>query len=156
MKAQEGRINRVFIIRLEDGDVVPSCIEHFAAEKRISVGYVVMVGGVGSGQVVVGPRRFELVSPDPMLLPVDGAHEVIGAGLLAPDEDGRPVLHIHAALGRSGSTLTGCLRPGVSTWLVGEVILFEILGINAARLKDKKSGFALLSLLCRSEGVCER
>lgn len=36
---------------------------------------------------------------------------------------GQPKLHLHAALGRSGKTTTGCLRPGVKTWLVGEVII---------------------------------
>jgi hypothetical protein len=40
--------------------------------------------------------------------------------------------------------MTGCLRHGVTTWIVGEVILYEILGARVARIKDKKSGFALL------------
>ena len=84
-----------------------------------------------------------------MLLPIDGAHEVAGVGVLAPGEDGKPVLHMHAALGRSGQTMTGCLRPGVTTWIVGEVILYEILGARVARIKDKKSGFALLQPLRR-------
>jgi predicted DNA-binding protein with PD1-like motif len=144
MKASEGHIGRVFVIRLEDGDVVPECIEHFASENSVAVGHVILIGGVGQGQVVVGPRRSNDRPPDPMLLPVDGAHEVVGVGVLAPGEDGKPVLHIHAALGRSGTTMTGCLRPGVTTWLVGEVILYEILGTNAARVKDKKSGLPLL------------
>ena len=78
------------------------------------------------------------------LLPVDGAHEVAGVGVLAPSENGKPVLHIHAALGRSGNTMTGCLRPGVTTWLVGEVILYEILGAKAVRVRNKSTGFALL------------
>lgn len=65
-------------------------------------------------------------------------------GVLAPNEDGKPVLHIHAALGRSGQTITGCLRYGVSTWLVGEAILYEIVGVKVARVKDKESGFELL------------
>ena len=68
----------------------------------------------------------------------------VTVGVLAPREDGRPVLHIHAALGRSGATLTGCLRHGVSTWVVGEVILYEILDSSAARLKDPETGFTLL------------
>ena len=84
-----------------------------------------------------------------MLLPIDSAHEVAGVGVLAPGEDGKPVLHMHAALGRSGQTMTGCLRPGVTTWIVGEVILYEILGARVARIKDKKSGFALLQPLRR-------
>lgn len=152
MKATEGHIGRVFVIRLEDGDMVPGCIERFAEEHGVSVGSVVMVGGIGEGQVVVGPRRSHENPPEPMLLPLDGAHEVVGAGILAPGENGKPVLHIHGALGRSGQTTTGCLREGVSTWLVGEVVLYEILGAEAARLMDKKSGFALLTPGANPEG----
>ncbi|MGB6872785.1 MAG: PPC domain-containing DNA-binding protein [Dehalococcoidia bacterium] len=144
MKACEGRVGRVFVIRLEDGDVVPECIERFAKEKWVSVGQAILVGGIGGGDVVVGPRRSEERPPEPMLLPIDGAHEVVGVGVLAPGEDGKPVLHIHAALGRAGQTMTGCLRHGVTTWLVGEVILYEILGTKVVRVQDKQSGFELL------------
>ena len=144
MKASEGQIGRIFVIRLEDGDVVPDCIERFATEKGVSVGHVVLIGGIGAGEVVVGPRRSDERPPEPMLLPIDGAHEVAGVGVLAPGEDGKPVLHIHAALGRSGKTTTGCLRPGVTTWLVGEAILYEIVGTNARRIRDEKAGFNLL------------
>ena len=148
MKISEGRIGRVFLIRLEDGDVVPGCIERFAEEKGISFGHVVLVGGIGSGEVVVGPRYSDERPPQPMLLPVDGAHEVLGVGVIAPGEDKKPVLHIHASLGRSGKTTSGCLRPGVTTWLVGEVILYEILGVDATRVKDEESGFVLLDIEC--------
>ncbi len=144
MKACQGKMGRVFVIRLEDGDVVPACIERFAEENGVSVGHAVLVGGIGGGEVVVGPRCSQEMPPQPMLLPVDGAHEVVGVGVLAPDEDGKPVLHIHAALGRSGQTMSGCLRPGVETWLVGEVILCEILGVKAVRVRDAESGFSLL------------
>lgn len=146
MKATEGKIGRVFIIRLEEGDIIPDCIEEFAREKRIGAGHAVIVGGIGSGEVVVGPRDSNEMPPDPMLLPVDGAHEVLASGIIAPDGNGNPVLHIHGALGRSENTLTGCLRPGVTTWLVGEVVLYEILGVDAKRVKDKRSGFALLTI----------
>jgi predicted DNA-binding protein with PD1-like motif len=144
MKACEGHVGRVFIMRLEDGDTVPGCIESFAEEKGVQVGHAILIGGIGGGEVVVGPRRSDEMPPEPMLLPVDGAHEVVGVGVLAPGEDGKPALHIHAALGRSGQTMTGCLRPGVRTWVVGEAILYEILGTKAKRVKDKVTGFTLL------------
>ena len=144
MKASEGRVGRVFVLRLEDGDIVPDCIERFAEEKGISVGHVILVGGIGGGEVVVGPRRSDEMPPEPMLLTIDGAHEVAGVGVLAPGQDGGPVLHIHAALGRAGKTVTGCLRPGVTAWLVVEAVIYEILDANAARVRDNSSGFDLL------------
>jgi len=147
MKASEGQLGRVFIIRLEDGDVIPECIENFAEEKRISVAQVVMIGGIGNGQVVVGPRRSDEMPPEPMLLPLDGAHEVVGLGVIAPDEKRKPMLHMHAALGRAGKTTTGCLRLGVTAWLVAEAIIIEVLGANAARILDRKTGFELLEVV---------
>jgi len=144
MKATEGRLGRVFIIRLEDGDVVPESIERFAEEQGVAVGQCILLGGIGGGQVVVGPRDSDAMPPEPMLLPVDGAHEVAAVGVLAPGPEGKPHLHIHAALGRSGSTVTGCLRPGVDVWVVGEVVLYEILGARVARPLDPDLGFALL------------
>lgn len=144
MKSCEGRPGRVFVIRLEHGDRLPDCIERFAEDNGVSVGHVILVGGIGNGQVVVGPRRTDERPPEPMLLPVDGAHEAAGVGVIAPGEDGRPRLHIHAALGRSGQTITGCLRPGVSTWVVGEVIIYEITGARVSRVRDGETGFSLL------------
>jgi uncharacterized protein len=146
MKSSEGKIGRVFVLRLEDGDVIPACIESFALEKAIKVGHVVLIGGLGGGQVVVGPRKNDEMPPDPMLLPIDGAHEVEGLGIIAPDKDGKPKLHIHASLGRAGRTLTGCLRYGAQTWLVGEAIIYEITGTKARRLPDKASGFDLMEM----------
>ena len=146
MKASEGKLGRVFIVRLEDGDKVPSIIERFAEENKISVGQVILIGDIGSGEVVVGPRRTNEMPPEPLLVPVDGAHETVGVGLIAPDKNGKPTLHIHASLGRAGKATTGCLRPGVTTWLVGEAVIIEILGTSATRLPDKKARFELLQV----------
>jgi predicted DNA-binding protein with PD1-like motif len=151
MQSTEGKIGRVFILRLEDGEVVPGCIEAFAKEKNIKMAGVTLIGGIGEGQIVAGPRDSAAMPPDPMLLPLDGAHEVVGIGLIVPDSKGVPKLHIHAALGRAGQTKTGCLRPGVKTWLVGEAVVYEILGTSAARLLDKKTGFELLETGLASE-----
>jgi len=146
MKASEGKLGRVFVLRLEDGDIVPACIEEFAAAKNITHGHVILVGGIGGGQIVAGPRESGTRHPDPVYIPIEGAHEVVGAGIIAPDKNGRPVLHIHASLGRGARALTGCLRPGVTTWLVGEAIIYEITGTTARRLPDSESGFDLMEV----------
>ena len=62
MKACEGQMGRVFVVRLEDGDIVPGCIERFAEEKGISVGHAILVGGIGDGEVVVGFNQSQLDS----------------------------------------------------------------------------------------------
>ncbi|MGM0653153.1 MAG: PPC domain-containing DNA-binding protein [Bacillota bacterium] len=144
MKAAEGKVGRVFVIRLEDEDVIPDCLEAFAKEKGVKTGLVTMIGGVSEGNIVTGPRKTGEMPPDPLITPVEEAHETIGLGVIALDENECPKLHLHGALGRTGSFMAGCFRPGLKTWLVGEVIITEITGIESRRVLDEKSGFALL------------
>ena len=56
MQVSEGRVGRVFVVRLEDGDRLPGVIEDLAKDKGIGAASVMLLGGVGSGKVVVGPR----------------------------------------------------------------------------------------------------
>ncbi len=145
MKVIEGRLGRVFVLRLDDGDIVPDCVERFATQENVKVAQIVLLGAVKAGEVVAGPRDAHTMPVNPMLLPVDGVHELIGVGLLAPDEEGSPRLHVHGALGRAGTTLTGCLRPGVDTWNLMEVVVTEILNEGVRRVHDDVSGFSVLS-----------
>ena len=141
MKATEGKLGRVLLSvwRMETG--YPICIERFAEEKGSRPVMLFLWAGhrqrAGSG----GAPQFDRMPPDPMLLPVDGAHEAVGVGTAGSRRGRQTRLHIHAALGRSGQTLTGCLRPGVDTWLVGEVIIYEITGADAKRVKDPAERF---------------
>jgi len=145
MKSTEGKIGRIFVIRLEDGDKLPDAIESFAAENNVSRGMCILVGGIkDGGNIVVGPEDGEVLPPIPMLFGLEGVHEVAGVGTVFPDREGRPALHMHAVLGREGQARAGCIRPGVEVWQVGEVILFEITDTNAQRLGDAATGFELL------------
>lgn len=145
MKFSQGQLGRVFVVRLEDGDRLPETLEQFAAAQNIAVAQVILVGGIGSGEVVVGPRHSDRMPPDPMTVPLDGAHEVAAVGVIAPTgAERKPVLHIHGAMGRSGKTTAGCLREGVNTWMVGEAIVIEVTGTAAARVLDDATGFTLL------------
>lgn len=146
MKSTECKLGRVFVLKLEHGDRLPDCIEKFAMEKNISAAQVVFVGGIDSGKVVVGPRKTEEMPPQPVYLNLKDAYEALGAGIIAPNEGGKPILHMHATMGRGRKALTGCTRPGVFTWLTGEAVIYEIVGSITIRKKDPASGFVLLDI----------
>ena len=104
-----------------------------------------LVGGVrGGSRLVVGPESGETMPPVPVTLALKGVHEAAGVGTIFPDDKGNPSLHLHAACGRGGETKTGCVRPGVDIWKVGEVVLIELTGSSAVRKRDPETGFNLL------------
>jgi predicted DNA-binding protein with PD1-like motif len=67
-------------------------------------------------------------------------------GTLFPDEQGQAVLHLHAAFGRDDRATAGCIRRGVTTWVIGEVVVIELTGSDAVRRVDPVTGFELLEL----------
>jgi predicted DNA-binding protein with PD1-like motif len=145
MKVAEGSIGRVFVLRLEDGDQLPDCVERFAAEKGVAQGFCAFVGGVGGGRIVVGPKDSVAMPPVPVLLDLVGAHEAAAVGTLFPDEAGRPKLHMHATFGRGETVKTGCIRPGIDIWTIGEFVLIELKGAELVRKRDAATGFELLA-----------
>ena len=148
MKAIEGRLGRVFVLRLDHNDPLPKAIEDFAAEKQIQLAQVVFIGGIYNGNLVAGPRVTVETRPEPIVLPVTEASDAVAAGIIAGGESGRPALHMHGALGRSGQTMAGCFQKGVSVWLVGEAVIYEILGgSNARRILDKRANLTLFEIL---------
>lgn len=136
MKVSEGAVGRVFVVRLEDGDHLPGVIEDLAKEKDIRSATVILLGGLGCGQIVVGPETPE-VPPKPMIKKLQGVHEIAGLGTLFCNEQGQPKLHLHGAMGRGGQTITGCTRKGVEVWLVAEAIITEITGTKAQRALEQ-------------------
>jgi predicted DNA-binding protein with PD1-like motif len=145
MKYSEAKYGRVFVIRLEHGDVVHETIEKFAIEHQIRAAALVAVGGADTGsEIIVGAEKGDSLPPNPMAKMLAGAHEIAGTGTLFPDEDGNPALHMHMACGRNESTITGCVRNGVKTWHIIEVILFELTETPATRQLDPALGFKLL------------
>lgn len=145
MQAAEGKLGRVFVLRLEDGDRVPDCIERFARDNGVARAQVSMLGGIGAGKVVVGPEDGAAERIVPMTRPLADAHEVAAVGTLFPDESGAPKLHMHAALGRGDDPVVGCVRQGVDVWRLGEVVILEILG-DMRRVVDPAFGFEVLDV----------
>jgi predicted DNA-binding protein with PD1-like motif len=145
MKFSQARQGRVFILRLEDGEIVHEVIEQFAVDQKITAAALTILGGADDGsKLVVGPLDDRLLPLHPMERVLEHAHEVSGTGTLFPDAEGRPLLHMHMACGRQGETITGCIRSGVKVWRVMEVIIFELLDTPARRLVEEPLGLKLL------------
>ena len=145
MRYSEARSGRVFVIRLEDGDIVHREIEKFAEEKSINAASMIILGGADMGsELIVGPEDGSSSPVVPMVHKLTNVHEVVGTGTLFPDDDGKPVLHMHIAGGRNDSTITGCIRNGLKVWKVMEVILTELNDSTGVRILDSESGFKLL------------
>jgi predicted DNA-binding protein with PD1-like motif len=146
MKYSEAKQGRIFIIRLEDGEVIHEEIEKFAHEQSITAAALIILGGADKGsKLVVGPEHGRINPVVPMERILDNVHEIVGTGTIFPDKENKPVLHMHIACGRKRSTVTGCVRRGVKTWHVLEIILFELAGTTAARIPDSATGFELLN-----------
>ena len=147
MRYSSAAPGRVFIIRLEHGEIVHEEIERLARKESIKAAALIIVGGAQNGRkLVVGPEQGDARPVNPMAGILDGVHEVAGVGTLFPDEEGNPSLHMHMACGRNGNTVTGCVRAGVEVWEVMEAVLFEITNTPGRRVFDPATGFKLLHL----------
>ncbi len=147
MKYTEASQGRIFILRMEHGDMIPDLIEEFAREQQIKAALVFWLGGADTGsQVVVGPEDGTAPKPIPMVTRLLGTSEALGLGTLFCDEEGLPKLHLHASFGRSREVITGCTREGVAVWQIGEVIIQELRDAAALRKIDPQTGFELLEI----------
>ncbi len=145
MNYDEANVGRVFILRLDDGEIIHEVIESFAAKKYISSALCFFVGGAeNKSKIVVGPKDGDAPKIEPMTTLLKGVHEACGVGTIFPDESGKPKLHMHASFGRNDNAVTGCVRMGVEVWCIGEVVILELTGSSAKRVKDKTTGFELL------------
>lgn len=145
MKVSQAVPGRVFVIRLEDGDILHEAIEGLAVAEGIRAAALIAVGGADSGsRLVVGPADGRASPVVPLEHVLDNVHEICGTGTLFPDEAGRPILHMHLAAGRKDSAVAGCVRRGVKVWHVMEVVLWELRETSATRRRDAATGFELL------------
>ncbi len=145
MKYTQTTLNRVFILRLEQDEILHEIVEQFAKDHRISSAVLWTVGGADAdSHLVVGPRNRAARPVTPMVTSLPDAHEIAGVGTLFPDAGGNPILHMHIAAGRKTKTITGCVRAGVKVWQVLEIVILELGPNHACRLLDPATGFKLL------------
>ncbi|MHC4394931.1 MAG: PPC domain-containing DNA-binding protein [Planctomycetota bacterium] len=142
MEYAVGKTGRIVAARLFEGEDLYESIEAIAKKENIKSAAVLITGGFRKANVVVGPK-----TEKPKIVgnfkDFAGPGEVLGVGTIYCD-DKAPKLHIHTAIGKAGQIIVGCPRGGAKTFLILEITIIEIEGIQAGRTLDENTGLNLL------------
>ena len=144
MKYQVGQVGRVIVARFEDREDILENIAAIAKKENIRNAVFNLIGGIKKGSIVVGPEE-ETLPPKPVWRDIQESTEAIGVGTIFWQEN-EPKIHFHGSFGKKDVVKVGCLRGVSETFLVLEVIIFEIQGIDARRELDQATGLTLLKL----------
>ena len=144
MKYKQGSFGRVFVLKFEDKDEILEEMKKVATKERIMVGTIMLLGGMRSAGIVSGPKE-AVIPPDPLWVNFSDGREVLGIGTLFWKGD-EPVIHLHGAIGREKETFTGCIRKDSTVFLVIEAVITEILGIDAHKALNDRTGLVMLEL----------
>lgn len=144
MEYDIGKPGRIIVARLFEGEDLYESLEGLAKQENIKAAAVLITGGFAKADVVVGPKQIK-----PKIVGdvrhFAGPGEVLGVGTIYASDDG-PKMHIHTSIGKGEGVLTGCPRGGAEVFLILEVTIIEIVGIDAKREFDPESGLNLLKL----------
>ncbi|MGE0226080.1 MAG: PPC domain-containing DNA-binding protein [Acetobacteraceae bacterium] len=138
----EAHGQRMFVVVMDKGDEIHRCLQQVAEQERLSAAQVTAIGAFERATV----RFFDWETKEYQPIPIEEQVEVISLnGDIALDKDGKPKLHLHAALARrDGSVVGGDLGEGhVRPTL--EIVVTEA-PAHLRRKHDPESGLALIRI----------
>lgn len=144
MQYSEGRMGRIFVLRIDEGEDLVASLQRFVLEKDILSCMILFIGALRDGQAVAGPVA-PVVLPVPHYEHFCNGWEIFGMATIYDSPEG-PKLHIHSAIGKASEAIVGCIRQWARIYLVVEAVLYELADIKVVRNWDEKTGLHLLSL----------
>ena len=144
MNYQVGRTGRIVVARFGDNEDLLEGIADICRQEGIRAACFHLVGGIKGGRYVVGPATEEM-PPVPVWRNLAESHEATGFGTVFWHGD-RPKAHFHGAFGKHDAVRAGCLREESRVFLVLEVVITEILGVDIVRELDPASGMVLMKM----------
>ena len=144
MEYTVGHTGRVILLKLDENDDVLESLESLASKEEIENGIFFVIGSLKEGSLVSGAES-EDIPITPIGHHLKNNHEILGIGNILQME-GQPKIHMHAALARGDECLMGCLRGKSKVFLLEEIIIFELLGMEAFREKDMRTGLSMLRI----------
>jgi predicted DNA-binding protein with PD1-like motif len=129
-----------FVIILETGDEAMDCLVRFAGEEQLDAASFKAIGAFERATLAF----FDWERKEYLPIPVEEQTEVASlTGDIALGPDGKPVVHVHAVLGkRDGSAVAGHLQKGFVRPTL-EIVLTENRGPLRKQV-DPESGVALI------------
>ena len=143
MEYRKGTVKRVFAVRFDEGEDFLGGLRELVIKEDIRCGWFHVLGGLREAGVVTGPKE-PVMPPEPVWEDVKGARETLGTGSIFWDGS-EPKVHLHAAMGHHGDTLTACVRKGTKVYLILEAYVVEIDGLDASRPWFPEGGFNRLT-----------
>ncbi len=143
MEYRKGTVKRVFTVRFDEGEDFLGGLRELVVKEDIRCAWFHVLGGLREADVVTGPKE-PIMPPEPVWENVQGARETIGTGSIFWDGS-EPRIHLHAAMGHHGDTLTACVRKGTKVYLILEAYIVEIDGLGASRPWYPEGGFNRLT-----------
>lgn len=140
MDYTQGKIGRIFVARIDHEEDLLSELEDLAVNEDIQSAFFYLLGATGGAKLVTGPKQKSL-PPDVNFRQFDDAKEILGIGNIFW-ENGKPKIHLHASASSHNGILMGCFREFTQVFMVVEVVIFEIEGITAQRIRDPDIGFS--------------
>lgn len=144
MQYQQGTIGRIFVAKVEHGEDFLGELKKLAKKENIKSATLFIIGALKSASMVVGPQD-PVLPPQPMWRDFDNARELVGMGTIFWDEN-EPLLHVHGVFGKGDVSLMGCIRAETEVYLILEIVIFEITGVNAVRQFNETLGLKVLTL----------
>lgn len=145
MEYQIGNPGRIVVARLHENDHLYESVVTICTKESIRSAVFWVIGGVQNVELVTGPVDSSARPITSISEKLDGVHEILGTGTVFPSENGELSVHMHASFGHDSHTVTGCPRISLDCWLINELIIQEIAGVEAVRVKDE-TGFSLLTV----------
>ena len=144
MKYSVGHTGRVILLRLDEDEDVLESLESLASKEKIETGIFFVIGSLKEGSLVSGAETDDMPIV-PIWKHLQKNHEILGIGNIFQTE-GKPKIHLHTALARGEKVIMGCLREKSKVFLVEEIIIFELLGVEVIRETDQRTGLLFLKI----------
>jgi predicted DNA-binding protein with PD1-like motif len=145
LQYREGTFGRIFVVKVEDGDELIESIKKVAEEEAVKTAAFIMLGALREATFVSGPKE-PVLPPEQVWKSFSDGREIMGVGTIYKS-DNEPSIHLHISIGKGEEAHVGCLRETGQVYIVVEVVIFEINGIEAERIFDKNLGLKTIKFI---------